>query len=168
MTELPWISVARKYIGLREIKGPSNSSTITRWLEQLKAWWRDDETPWCGVYVGHCMKESSRALPQHWYRAIAWLDTGTELDSPAYGCIVVFSRVGGGHVGFVVGRDQLGNIMVLGGNQADAVNIKPFAPSRVTGYRWPALENGQKKVPSLDRYNLPLLTSDGRTSSNEA
>jgi len=27
----------------------------------------------------------------------------TKLDKPAYGCIVTFTRQGGGHVGFVVG-----------------------------------------------------------------
>ena len=49
----------------------------------------------------------------------------------------MFSREGGGHVGFVVGRDATGNIMVLGGNQSDAVNVRAFPASRVTGYRWP-------------------------------
>ena len=50
----------------------------------------------------------------------------TKLNNPAYGCIVVFSRAGGGHVGFLVGKDKQGNLMILGGNQSNAVNIKPF------------------------------------------
>nr|WP_303803578.1 hypothetical protein [Snodgrassella alvi] len=38
----------------------------------------------------------------------------TKLYKPAYGCIVTFTRKGGGHVGFVVGKDTRGNLMVLG------------------------------------------------------
>ena len=33
-----------------------------------------------------------------------------------------------------------GRPSVLGGNQADAVNVKAFPRSRVTAYRWPAGE----------------------------
>ena len=89
---------------------------------------------------------------------------GTKLDKPAYGCLVTFTRNGGGHVGFVVGKDSRGNLMVLGGNQGDAVNIKPFAVSRVTAYRWV----GTMSVPAAMRYDLPLLQSDGKASVNEA
>jgi hypothetical protein len=40
-------------------------------------------------------------------------------------------RQGGGHIAIVVGRrDQNGNLMCLGGNQEDAVNIKPFTAER--------------------------------------
>lgn len=81
---------------------------------------------------------------------------------PAYGCVVVFSREGGGHVGFVVGRDKNGNLMVLGGNQGDAVSIRPFPVSRVTCYRWPSA------YPSSGRFVLPLLDSDGKVSESEA
>ena len=67
-----------------------------------------------------------------------------------------------GHVGFVVGEDQHGNLMVLGGNQGDEVNIKPFSPSRVLAYRWPGI------WPASERFTLPVLNSDGRPSQNEA
>lgn len=45
--ELAWIAEARKHLGLTEIKGSEHNKTIIAWLERLKAWWRDDETPWC-------------------------------------------------------------------------------------------------------------------------
>ncbi|WP_156496279.1 TIGR02594 family protein, partial [Eikenella sp. NML03-A-027] len=96
---------------------------IINWLIALGAWWRDDETPWCSTFVAHCCRTAGRDLPKHWYRAKGWLETGTRLSKSAYGCIVVFERQGGGHVGFVVGQDRQGNLMVLGGNQGDAVNI---------------------------------------------
>src|SRR5690606_36578801 len=112
---------------------------ILKWWRDIGAtWYRDDETPWCGAFVGGVLVEAGFKPPAGGLgaRAKEWLTYGRALDRPAVGCIVVFDRAGGGHVGFVVGRDQHRNLMVLGGNQADAVNVKPFAQSRVLGYRW--------------------------------
>lgn len=166
--ELPWVAEARKYVGLQEIPGKQNNSTITNWLIGLRAWWRDDETPWCGTFVGHCIQEAKRLVPSAWYRAKSWADAGTTLTSPAYGCIAVFDRAGGGHVGFVVGKDKLGNLMILGGNQSNGVNIKPFSRTRVIAYVWPSRENGERSWPVMERYSLPTLQSDGHLSTDEA
>jgi len=162
LPELPWIASARQYIGVREVPGPKNNAVIAGWLSRLKAWWSDDETPWCGTFAATCVTEAGLTPPKDWYRATAWLALPVSLSRPAYGCIVVFTRQGGGHVGFVVGVDKAGNLMVLGGNQGDAVNIKPFAVSRAAGYRWPSA------YPSAGRFNLPVLDSDGKLSENEA
>jgi hypothetical protein len=51
--------------------------------------------------------------------------------------------------------------MVLGGNQGDEVNIKPFDTARVTGYRWPA-------GFALNGSPLATVESDGKVSTNEA
>jgi uncharacterized protein (TIGR02594 family) len=160
--ELSWIAEARKYIGLREIPGPRSHSVIQGWLRGLKAWWSDDATAWCGTFVATCLQHSKLDYPKDWYRAKAYLALPTALDEAAYGCIVIFDRAGGGHVGFVVGKDRSGNLMVLGGNQGDEVCIKPFAVSRVVGYRWP------NRYPSASRFILPVLNSDGKLSNNEA
>ena len=77
------------------------------------------------------------------------------------GAIVVFQRAGGGHVGFLVGRDERGRLMILGGNQANAVTIAPFDPERVLGYRWPWSVEPDGR--------LPLVASNGApVSRNEA
>jgi len=133
-----WMAVARKYLGTREVKGPKHSPVIVGWLVKLGAWWRDDETPWCGVFTGAVMKEAGHDIPKAYFRARAWEDWGKPLAAPVVGCIVVFTRQGGGHVGFVVGQDKAGNLLVLGGNQGDEVNIRAFPRARVTAYRWPA------------------------------
>lgn len=156
----PWIEEARKYIGLTEVKGQKNSTVITGWLGKLNAWWTNDETPWCGVYVAHCIQSANLTIPKHWYRAKDWLNWGITIASPAYGAVVVFERKGGGHVGFVVGIDKLGNILVLGGNQGDAVNIRAFPVARVAGYRWPS------EVPLPVSYQLVL--GAGELSTTEA
>lgn len=132
-----WIEIARTFVGTREVKGPGNNPTIVAWLVRLGAWWRDDETPWCGVFAGACLKQAGLEPPQAYYRARAWETWGSALTEPAMGCVVVFSRQGGGHVGFVVGVDSRGRLQLLGGNQGDAVSVATFERSRVTAYRWP-------------------------------
>lgn len=132
-----WLDEARRNIGVVEIKGVKHNNVILGWLNKLNAWWHDDETPWCGVFVAHCFQTAGIPVPKFWMRASDWLNWGRPLTAPLYGCVVVFERKGGGHVGFVVGKDGLGNILVLGGNQGDAVNVKAFPASRVTGYRFP-------------------------------
>lgn len=171
-TELDWVAVGRSKIGTYEIKGAKHNPVIVAMWElafqatNQKLWIKDDETAWCGGFAAYCMAKSglSQHIPKDFYRAKAWAEAGTSINKPAYGAIVVFGRAGGGHVGIVVGKDQKGNIMVLGGNQGDAVNIKPFAVSRVLAYRW----CGTQKLPLANRFNLPLLNSNGQVSTNEA
>ncbi|MFP2768053.1 TIGR02594 family protein [Oceanisphaera sp. KMM 10153] len=179
-TELPWIDRARSYLGLRENTSPTeHNPLLIHMLDSMgafngeaKAWWRNDDVAWCGLFVGYVLGTMQRYVVREWYRASEWSGhTMTELFEPAYGCLVTFTRTGGGHVGFVVGQDKHGNIMVLGGNQGNEVNIRPFARSRVTGYYWPSkMQNGRpiKSNPASHRYQLPLLTSDGRVSEDEA
>ncbi|QMT39978.1 TIGR02594 family protein [Neisseria shayeganii] len=166
-TDLPWIIEARRYEGLAEVPGKNHNPTITHWLNTLKAWWRDDETPWCGTFVAHCCRHAGRALPKHWYRALAWVDAGVRLKAPAYGCIAVFGRKGGGHVGFVVGRDRAGNLLILGGNQGNKVSIAKFERARAVAFVWPVYPNGGG-MPHKSRYNLPVLAHQGGYSRNEA
>jgi len=133
-----WLKTAKALIGTREIKGPQHNSRISGWLAKLGAWWRDDETPWCGVFVAHCMAESGLPYPKYYMRAKAWADYGSLLrrDRLAPGAILVFQRPGGGHVGFYVAEDNL-YYHVLGGNQANMVNITRIAKSRCIASRWP-------------------------------
>lgn len=159
LPELPWIKTARSYLGVSEIPGSRHSTVIQGWLSKLGAWWRDDETPWCGVFVATCLG-SGYMLPKNWMRALEWLNVGRPLSVPCYGCLVVFARSGGGHVGFVVGQDRHGNLMVLGGNQGNRVSIAAFPRSRVVAYRWPGIN------PLPGRYDLPVL--DGKLSQSEA
>lgn len=178
-SELEWVKKAREYIGLREIKGSRHDPVIISMLGEMgkfsgeaKAWWRDDETPWCGLFVGWIMGKTGRYVVREWYRAKEWANPLlTKLNSPAYGCIAVLDRTGGGHVGFVVGVDARGNVMLLGGNQSDAVRIDAFAPNRITGFYWPSRwidGKPMRSVPAVGRYDLPVLASDGTVSVNES
>lgn len=135
--EPPWLTLARADIGVREIPGAPTAPRIAQWLQALGAWWRDDETPWCGTAVAAWMRASGIEPPKAWYRARAWADWGLPLLGPRVGCVVVLSRQGGGHVGLVVGVTPAGSLLVLGGNQGDAVSIAAFLRDRVVAYRWP-------------------------------
>lgn len=156
-----WIDIARKHIGLKEVPGSANNATIVKWLIELNAWWRSDLTPWCGTFCAACLKEAGITPPKAFYRAKAYLDWGMPLAVPTYGCIVVFTRTGGGHVGFVVGKDEKNRLLVLGGNQGDAVSVAPFDMSRVAGYRWPP-------GVQLERLELPVIKTSAKSSSREA
>lgn len=166
---LAWIVEATKHIGLKEIPGPKHNQTILQWVKNLGGWFTDDETPWCGTFIAQCLKEAGRGVPKHWYRALAYESYGTRLAKPAYGCIGVMSRTGGGHVTFIVGETKDSKYLVgLGGNQSNAVNLMKFEKSRFTAFVWPTYDNGVASSPYPDRYKLPKYDNSLKTSSNEA
>lgn len=160
MSEPSWLAEARKHEGLREIPGPKHHTKILGWLSKLKAWWSDDETPWCGVFVAHCMREAGLSIPANWMRAKEWAYWGSNLRSThvAPGAVLVFARSGGGHVGFYVGEDPA-YYYVLGGNQGNAVNVMRIAKARCIAIRWP---RGEAVTGS------PVRMSGGAVSNNEA
>ena len=166
MTELPWIDEARKYIGMHE-RDARGLKTIPMWVRALKGWWSDTKTPWCGTFVGHCLQAAGRDIAKEWYRAKSWAKGATRLEKPAYGCIVVFERQGGGHVGFVIGITKDGCLIIIGGNQGNRVSIAKFSRDRVIAYLWPN-KGGKPAYPVAERYVLPVLSASGQVSRNEA
>lgn len=156
-----WLDVARGLLGTREIPGPTHSGFIAKGWARLGApWFNDDETPWCGFFVAHCIDAAGFPYPRRglFARARAWLDWGEACD-PVMGAVVVFGRAGGGHVGFLVGQSAT-HLYVLGGNQSNAVTIAPIAKTRALGFRWPAgLPHGTVELTAM---------SGGAISTNEA
>ncbi|EOF5041630.1 TIGR02594 family protein [Providencia rettgeri] len=160
MTEPKWIIEARKEIGVSEHTLSGSAAVDQMWIDSklrgLVGTAR--KVPWCAGFVNACLErsgiQSTRSDSSRSYLAF-----GTVLNEPLYGCVVIFSRSGGGHVGFVVGKTESGSLLVLGGNQSDAVNIKAFGIDRVTGYRWPS------GIP-LD--NRPLPIGDAALSVKES
>lgn len=157
LPELPWMVTARSLIGEREIKGPKhNSKIVAMWTSIRSTWFTDDETPWCAGFIGHCLEvngiKSTRSAAAASYR-----NFGVKLDRPAYGCIAVKGRTGGNHVTFIVGRDRQGRLLGLGGNQNDMVKISTFPANAFDTFVWPTI------YPRAERFDLPVLTSDGKT-----
>lgn len=144
--DLPlWYQIAKKEMdeGVKEITGNEDNPRIVEYhaATTLKA--SDDETPWCSAFVNWCMDKAGEVKTNK-ANARSWLNWGVSLDKPVQGCVVVFSRGSKswqGHVGFYEGSagDQ---VLCLGGNQSNEVNISSYAKSRVLGYRWPVDRQG--------------------------
>lgn len=160
MTEPAWLTRARADIGQRETLGPNDSPRIRAMLRKLRLEWLAGQ-PWCGMILAEWMLDCGIEPPPNAFRAKAWATWGVELTVPVLGCVAVFGRVGGGHVGLVTGVDARNRLIVLGGNQGDAVSLVPFDRSRVLAYRWPA-GSTEPQLP------LPPMVSSAASSSDEA
>ena len=164
LPELPWIAEARKHVGQKEIKGPKHNPVIMGWIKYLRGWFTNDETPWCGTFVAYCLTVCGIGIPKHWYRALDYLNYGTPLPKPAYGCVAIKTRKGGGHVCFVVGKTPDGRLVCLGGNQSDMVCYAIYRVTDFEQFRW----YGKSGRPADGRYTLPVITNITRTSVTEA
>ncbi|MCP4366346.1 MAG: TIGR02594 family protein [Planctomycetes bacterium] len=152
----PWFNLACKYLGIREYKGSKHNPKILEWWVKIRAPFTSDETPWCAGFVGGVLEECGIVSTRK-ANARSYLKWGVELDLPVVGAIVVFWRGSKsswkGHVGFVAGRDEQGRLLVVGGNQGDAVSLKAFNTNQVLGYRWP------KSTPIPESKLLPVGTA---------
>lgn len=154
-----WLIEARKHIGVKEIKGPVHNPVIVNfWKLARLAGIKNDEVPWCAGFVG-AMLETVGVRSARSDSSRAYLNWGVKLDQPIVGCIVVFHREGGGHVGFVSGRTADGRLAVVGGNQGDMVSEATFPVDRVLGYRWPEVW-----AMNLVDHALPVVQAKASTS----
>lgn len=133
---LPWLTEAFEHLGLKEVPGSKHNPAVVDFWRRGKAGdYTSDETAWCAAFVSACLEDAGvRSARTGW--ALSYLNWGTRV-SAAVGAVVVFERTGGGHVGFVVGRTRNNELVVLGGNQSNAVNKAAFPVGRARGYRWP-------------------------------
>jgi uncharacterized protein (TIGR02594 family) len=164
-TEPSWLTTARRLIGTQEIAGKSSNPVILGWAAALKPWvqefYKDDDIPWCGLFVGYCLQVNKIEPPKDVLAARAYASWGEACDPAIPGTILSFSRNGGGHVGFYVAEDEH-HYHVLGGNQSNTVNVARIAKSRCIGKRWPT---GHRKP----WFAKPVWrTASGPVSTNEA
>ena len=142
-TKPVWYAEAERLMGIRETPGAASNPIIMSWPRALGKWvasvYKSDATPWCGLFVGHVIGATlpQEALPANPLSALAWAKFGRRLAAPSLGAICVFTRTGGGHVGFYAGEDA-GAIHVLGGNQSDQVCIIRKSRNQLQAMRWPA------------------------------
>lgn len=165
-----WLEAGLKYLGTKEFAGSKDNPVIIDWAKEeggsIEEQFNHDSIPWCALFANHVLtKVGLKGTETLWALDFAGKWPCTKLAGPAVGAFAPMKRNGGGHIMIVVGRDQLGNIMGLGGNQSDAVTIAPFAVSRLNqGFYWP-------KGPSLPPYvglrSLPIVKSNGKVSTNE-
>ncbi|MBM7036765.1 NlpC/P60 family protein [Vibrio ulleungensis] len=139
---LPWLHCAHHLIGTQEVSGTGSNPTIMQWANyQQMPYYTDDDIPWCGLFVAHCVSSqlTNEPLPSMPLRARAWRTFGQQC-TPQLGAIMVFWRESiesnKGHVGFYWSEDD-DTYHILGGNQSNSVTVAKLAKSRLLCARWP-------------------------------
>ncbi|MCC7413526.1 MAG: TIGR02594 family protein, partial [Gammaproteobacteria bacterium] len=150
-----WMELAWAEQGVCEIKGPEHSPAVLALFKRSgRSDVTNDETAWCGAFVGACLAGAGLPMPPLEQRLMgrAYLKIGTPVEQPRVGAMVVLSRDDAGphagHVGFVTGWTET-HVAVLGGNQSDAVTVAHFPRSQVLGYRWPEPEHSAEDLAGL-------------------
>jgi uncharacterized protein (TIGR02594 family) len=163
---VPWFTEAQRLIGVTEDVTAASNPLLIGWGRDLGCHYTNDETAWCGLFVGHCIASQlpGEALPINPLGARGWQKFGRVCD-PQPGAVMVFWRVartdGRGHVGFYVAEDAQGYYHILGGNQSDAVNVSRVPKARFVDARWP--------VTAMRPAGGPVMAdASGRISSREA
>lgn len=161
----PWMIEATRHIGVKEDTSDASNPLIIGWGKKLRISYGDDEIPWCGLFVAHCIGSQlpTEPLPSNPLGAREWSKFGIACSAQP-GAVMVFWREskssGKGHVGFYVGEDDSA-FHVLGGNQSDAVNVKRVGRDRFLGARWPSAAPAPTGGPRL-------VDASGKLSDNEA
>lgn len=139
MANAKWYELAKREVGVKEIPGARHNPRVVKYYKDAgHPWVQDDETAWCAAFA-NAMLVRAGFKGTGKLTARSFLQWGHKLRRGKEGCIVVFKRGNSswqGHVAFYVGETKT-HIKVLGGNQANAVNIKYYPKSRLLGYRWP-------------------------------
>ena len=134
-----WLDAAWRELGQREQAGSgANARIVALYRDAGHPGIRGDEVAWCAAFVGAILARSGY-VPTGSLLARSYLDWGDAISELRLGAIAVFSRgadPGAGHVGFLIGA--VGEtLVILGGNQSDAVSVAAFPASRLLGLRWP-------------------------------
>jgi len=140
--------LAQRYIGVKEVPGQAANPAILAMLQLDQGWPQEDEVAWCSAFV-NWITWMLRLPRSKSLRARSWLQIGEGISdarlAEAGFDVVVLRRGGGhqpgpevleatGHVGFFAGYD--GNkVLVLGGNQGNAVSVASFNALDVLGIR---------------------------------
>ena len=137
----PWLAEAWRLRDVKEAPGAADNPTITGWAADLHLGSFPDSTPWCGLFVSHCVASQlpDEPLPRLPMRARSWAGFGRSC-RPQPGAVAVFWRESPaaetGHVGFYFGEDDAAS-HILGGNQGDRVSVARIARDRLISTRWP-------------------------------
>lgn len=137
--EPPWLEIARRELGVKEIPGSKSHPRILQYHQATRLHAQDESVPWCASFVCWCLEQAGvRSTRSAAAASYATYGRPCELVD---GAIVVFGKAdsdagGSGHVAFLVGMEG-DNVWVLGGNQGNAVSIAKRPKSRIVAVRWP-------------------------------
>ncbi len=149
MDEARWLKQAWREFGQAERAGANDNPRIV-------ALFRDaghpdvvrDEVAWCAAFCGACLERAGLRATRS-LMARSYLKWGEALAEPRVGAIAVFSRGSNpaeGHVGFWLGETE-DSIVLLGGNQSNAVSVARYAKAHLLGLRWPVSAKPAESAP---------------------
>jgi uncharacterized protein (TIGR02594 family) len=126
---------ALKHCGLLETKGAGNTVDIMKWSKEVgvSGWYTADSVPWCGLFKGVCAQRAGW-LPKPKYdllSALSWLAWGVVIDKSQamLGDTLIFSRNGGGHVGWIE-KSRLMGVRRAKWRISQPVGVKKFRLNR--------------------------------------
>lgn len=140
-------SLAQRFVGVRELPGEKDNPFIMSMLTLDQGWPGHDEVAWCSGFA-NWVAWVLRLPRSKSLSARSWLGVGQSValrDAEAGFDVVVLKRGGGeqpgpevlaapGHVGFYAGVSG-SSVLILGGNQGNAVSVAPFPQDLVLGVR---------------------------------
>jgi uncharacterized protein (TIGR02594 family) len=145
--ELSAFKLAQRFVNIAEVPGLASNPHVLAMLRLDQKWPKGDDVPWCSAFVNYIAwllrLPRSKSL-----RARSWLLIGQPIsieNAEAGFDVVILKRGKGkqpgpdvikapGHVGFFAGLED-NNVLMLGGNQKDTVNVSGFPDHRILGVR---------------------------------
>ena len=146
--EMTAFSLAQRFRGTSEVNGKVANPLILAMLKLDDDWPQDDAVPWCSAFMNFIFW--ILRLPRSYsLRARSWLMVGEVVKFsdafPAFDVVILKRGINApgpevieapGHVGLFAGWTETGDkVAVLGGNQADSVNISYYDSGRILGIR---------------------------------
>ena len=153
-----WLAEAWAEHGIREVPGASSNPRIVRLFRDAgHAEVTNEATAWCAAFVGACLARAG-LRPTGSLLARSYASWGRPLETARTGAIAVFSRTEDpalGHVGFVVG-ESVDRLMILGGNQNQAVTVAAMPRARLVALRWAAEPSTATDDPEESLFEIAL------------
>lgn len=141
--EPEWLRLARAQIGTKEVPGPRSNPTVQQYYVDAVGSRYADSVAWCMAFTNAMIERAgwrgTRSLLAR--SALTW---GQTLSKPMPGAIGVWPRgkAWQGHVG-IVSKVGPGYVMLISGNQRDAVTETKYSIAKCLGWRWPIAGKGQ-------------------------
>lgn len=157
----PHLAAMRAITGTKELPGSANSPIIMSWrsaianafpnvkgLREYCMTYTGDEIPWCGFGAAYCFAHAGLMPPfgadatDKFMWAAAWGEETEYMvripDNQIFpGCMLTFTRNGGGHISMCERVNSDGSFYIRGCNQSDMVNVVPKSRSQFTVATWP-------------------------------
>lgn len=181
----PWMKIvmeeAKNYGGHDESKNPLNSRIKSAYFsiknEAVTPNTDPTKTSWCAAFASWVLQKAGYANPsscraREFDPAYDWNGAQEgdrksgmrKIQTPVFGCIVVWKSDGGGHVGFYYGKTSDNKIVVIGGNQGNSLKFSNRSPNgdygqTVVGYFLPEdYPDNPKDVFTAADLNLDAVT----------